>query len=431
MVGAGEKLRFSRASLLGFLLCGSLPACSAAVASASGQRGDSSTAPRAQRDGLAGGWFLAGDDREEFEFSTDPVVKQGGHASGSLRSLVPKPKGFGTMMRTVSAKSFRDKRVRLSAVVKAEDVRDWSGLWMRVDGSNGVSAFDNMQDRPIEGTSDWTRYSVVLEVAPDAADVAFGLLLAGTGHVWMDGVRLEGVGPEVPVTNELRSAPEFSPAPEPPESLDFGLRNDSVDAGAATDVGRPDAGTACSGIAPETPFVVGLPSSPGQQPFTATATGFRAPTVELLDRPGGSPRPRPLHVVVRTGVAEGNRNWSVFGFMFAKVPCLDASRFKGIRFTMRGDLGRCDVSFHLFQSHDMKGATGPGICTGERCEGYFFGSPTLTLGTTELSFSELKNGYSDPIDLSALVGMQWGFAAPQNFQCKADLEISDISFVER
>jgi eukaryotic-like serine/threonine-protein kinase len=392
-----------------------------------------SPAASARRGGnLVGGWLFNVEIPGEFEFVVDPEVTHAGHASGSLRSLVSRPNGFSVVMRTASAASYLGKRVRLSGFVKARDVRDWSGLWMRVDGPNGASAFDNMQDNVIDGTRDWTRYAVVLDVAADARDIAFGLLLAGAGHVWVEGMKLEIVGGEVPVTDRVKKeqpAPPASSLPGPPENLDFSLPDSSADLRPGRPDMRPDASAACAGVPPETPFVVGLPSSPGQQPFTATAKGFRAPTVELLDRPGGSPRP--LHVVVRTGVAEANRNWSVFGFMFAKVPCLDASRFKGIRFTMQGDLGRCEASFHLFQSHDMKGATGPGICTGERCEGYSFGSPTLTLGTTELSFSELKNGYSDPMDPSALVGMQWGFVAPPSFQCKADLQLSDISFIER
>jgi hypothetical protein len=33
---------------------------------------------------------------------------------------------------------------------------------MRVDKGKDMIAFDNMQDRPIEGTTDWQRYDAVL-----------------------------------------------------------------------------------------------------------------------------------------------------------------------------------------------------------------------------------------------------------------------------
>ena len=37
-------------------------------------------------------------------------------------------------------------------------------------------SFDNMQDRSIRGTTDWTRYDVVLNVPENAAMMKFGFL---------------------------------------------------------------------------------------------------------------------------------------------------------------------------------------------------------------------------------------------------------------
>ena len=54
---------------------------------------------------------------------------------------------------------------------------------MRVDGpdSGRHLAFDNMLDRPIKGTTDWTRYAVVLDVDKTAVAIAFGVLAGGEG----------------------------------------------------------------------------------------------------------------------------------------------------------------------------------------------------------------------------------------------------------
>jgi hypothetical protein len=71
---------------------------------------------------------------------------------------------------------------------------------MRVDGPQGVLAFDNMQSRPIKGTADWKRCDVVLDVSSDASAIAFGLLLAGPGQVWFDDLHIEAVDSTVPVT---------------------------------------------------------------------------------------------------------------------------------------------------------------------------------------------------------------------------------------
>ena len=69
---------------------------------------------------------------------------------------------------------------------------------MRVDGNGGTLAFDNMQSRPIRGTTDWTLVSVVLDVPSDATGIAIGLLLSSPGEAWIDDASLEVVGTDVP-----------------------------------------------------------------------------------------------------------------------------------------------------------------------------------------------------------------------------------------
>jgi hypothetical protein len=112
------------------------------------------------------------------------------------------PGGSATLAQTVpfGAEVYRGKRLRLSADVKAEAVADWAGLWLRVDGPSGTLGLDNMLGRPIRGTSDWTSYAIVLDVPRDSVGIAFGILLAGAGQVWLDDVRFEVVGPDVPTT---------------------------------------------------------------------------------------------------------------------------------------------------------------------------------------------------------------------------------------
>ncbi len=63
----------------------------------------------------------------------------------------------------------------------------------------GIS-FDNMQSRPIKGTVDWRKYEIVLDVPQQTAGIYFGVLLAGSGGVWLSNVQLEIVGEGVPTT---------------------------------------------------------------------------------------------------------------------------------------------------------------------------------------------------------------------------------------
>lgn len=111
-------------------------------------------------------------------------------------------------MQSFKPGKFSGKRVRLSGWIKADKVSDWAGLWMRVDGgSQEPLAFDNMGNRPIKETKDWTRYEVVLDVDSKATNVAFGVLLAGTGSVWLDDLRFDIVDKSTPTT-DLSASPE-------------------------------------------------------------------------------------------------------------------------------------------------------------------------------------------------------------------------------
>ncbi len=169
--------------------------------------------------GLPDGWIRAGSTPADFDMGTDQSVVHAGKASGYLKSKVAKPAGFGTLMQQCMAEQFHGKRVRMSAWVKSENVMNWAGLWMRVDGSDAsrVLAFDNMQSHPIKGTSGWSQYQIVLDVAPEAKDIAFGILLDGLGGVWLDDVAFEVVDQSVPTTGTGAG----SGLAEKPKSLDF------------------------------------------------------------------------------------------------------------------------------------------------------------------------------------------------------------------
>jgi hypothetical protein len=147
-------------------------------------------------------WGIAGSHPDEYEMIVDQATKHGGAASATIRCKDRNPSvGFGTLMQTFKAEKYRGKRLRLTGYVKSEGVADWAGLWVRVDGiEKSPLAFDNMQNRKIEGTAQWTKYSVVLDVPEDAAAIAFGLLMAGKGQVWVDDMAFDVVGPAVEST---------------------------------------------------------------------------------------------------------------------------------------------------------------------------------------------------------------------------------------
>jgi hypothetical protein len=161
------------------------------------------------------GWSKAGNRPADYDMGLDRNNAFTGTSSGYIKSNKPDPQGFGTYMQMFDAMEYRGKRLRFSAFVRSENVDNWAGLWMRVDRDKKPMAFDNMQDRPIKNTQGWTQHTIVLDVDAKATAVAFGILLAGKGAVWIDDVAFEIVSEAVPVTG-LQSKLTDSP-----RNLDF------------------------------------------------------------------------------------------------------------------------------------------------------------------------------------------------------------------
>jgi hypothetical protein len=158
------------------------------------------------------GWFLAGSDRNSYRMERDTTVMHEGKGSGLLASVATS-KGFGTMMQSFEPGEYLGKRVRMSAFVKSKDVKRWAGLWLRVDGKTSeVLSFDNMQDRPIKGTSDWKRQEIVLDVPGEATGISMGVLLDGPGKVWISDVQLNVVDTSVPLTGTRNTGKHAKPS---------------------------------------------------------------------------------------------------------------------------------------------------------------------------------------------------------------------------
>jgi len=155
------------------------------------------------------GWFLARNNPTNYRTGVERADLHGGLPSAYLASLA-KGNGFGTLMQLISAANYAGKRVRLRGWVKSQDVGDWAGLWMRVDKEKETVAFDNMQDRRITGAQPWSTYDVVLDVPEDATSISFGILLSGSGKVWLNEMSFEVVdlGTVTTGTNSTETLPQ-------------------------------------------------------------------------------------------------------------------------------------------------------------------------------------------------------------------------------
>jgi hypothetical protein len=91
--------------------------------------------------------------------------------------------GFSTLTKSIPL-DFAGKGIELRGFVKTKDVTGFAGLWMREDGVSEMLEFDNMENRQLRGTTDWTEYSVTLPINPNARRLFIGFLVVGTGTAW-------------------------------------------------------------------------------------------------------------------------------------------------------------------------------------------------------------------------------------------------------
>lgn len=149
---------------------------------------------------LPAGWIRTGAKESRYSIGlTDEFHHSGDQSAYIICSTKAKDGGFGTLMQSVKAAGYRGGPVTLSAWLKTEDVTGWAGLWLRVDGDRSLKKplqFENMFERKVTGTTDWTKYEVVLPVAPEAMVINFGGMLCGAGNAYLDDFTLLGAPDE-------------------------------------------------------------------------------------------------------------------------------------------------------------------------------------------------------------------------------------------
>ncbi len=178
------------------------------------------------------GWTIGGSHPNSYEMSLFTDFCHSGTKCARLCSTTDAIDGFGTLAQSVYADGYRGKRIKLTAFIKSISVDDWAGLWMRVDGEDGeMLGFDNMQNRPIKGDTDWTQYHVVLDVPEKSTTIGFGVLLSGVGSLWLDDFELNVVDQDVESTDTSWNGRSCGIQYQNlgPVNMDFsqGLRNNS------------------------------------------------------------------------------------------------------------------------------------------------------------------------------------------------------------
>lgn len=157
------------------------------------------------------GWYLTGDQAEQYDFGTDPSITRHGMHPAIIRRKANAPKdvsGFAAMVQTFDATHYRGARTQLSAEIKCENNEGAVTLWMRADSKNGRHvAFDNLESYgigsaagPITGSTDWSRRTIVLDIPENAHLLFIGYYIRGTGAGYVGGFSLARVSDAIPVT---------------------------------------------------------------------------------------------------------------------------------------------------------------------------------------------------------------------------------------
>jgi hypothetical protein len=165
----------------------------------------------------SGQWCLygTGTQASALPVDFDTSSARTGTSSGHIKVISDTIVGY--LRQVIKPDAYSGKRIRFTAYIRTVGISGsgfrGAALWMRVDGDRGTLAFDNMAERVISRSADWTKCEIVLDIPQKSIGITFGLLLGTPGDAWVDDATIEVVGKDVRVTKaSLVSIPKSPPA---------------------------------------------------------------------------------------------------------------------------------------------------------------------------------------------------------------------------
>lgn len=134
------------------------------------------------------GWVLSGGGVDEFELAVDPSVRYKGAPSVLLASGLPVIEDRADAWKRVDVSAFRGKGVRVSFDVRTEHATGHIFAATRDDRFLFVTRSGGAK---IEGTSDFTKRVLRLEVRSTATWLDYGVTLTAPGRAWIGEVIVE------------------------------------------------------------------------------------------------------------------------------------------------------------------------------------------------------------------------------------------------
>ena len=149
---------------------------------------------------IAAGWGRTGNALDSYIFGVDKKINSEGSKSAFIVSVEDEIDGFSGLIQFSDATPFIGKKIKMTGYAKSENIEDWAGFWLRIDGKKKddgerpeMLGFDNMEDRPIKGNTDWTKYEIEMEVPKESVELFYGSILVGKGKIWIDNISFEEV----------------------------------------------------------------------------------------------------------------------------------------------------------------------------------------------------------------------------------------------
>jgi len=104
------------------------------------------------------------------------------------------------LTQAIRADEYRGKHVHFSGDVKADHIEPQAGLMIGILVTPPKKLSERWHQKRIErvrqekleqGTHDWMRYETSISVPANAQYIHFGLILHGTGQIWLANAQLE------------------------------------------------------------------------------------------------------------------------------------------------------------------------------------------------------------------------------------------------
>jgi RNA polymerase sigma factor (sigma-70 family) len=159
------------------------------------------------------GWTFRGGPSQNFDWGIDTSMVYQGKPCFFLRTKEGASVGKSVLQQAFLADEYRGKRLRLSCFLKTEHVEGGPiegspkaavkgsiTLWLEVEGVNETLRQANAQEHALQGTHDWVRRELSVEVPQTSISVGLALVFLGRGQVWLSDVQLEVVDEDISVS---------------------------------------------------------------------------------------------------------------------------------------------------------------------------------------------------------------------------------------